>query len=233
MVKKIILGIIIFILAVVVVGAFLFANYAPKDEIVTASYSDGATVVDASFNNTEGTVTFEHPSTGKITLPRAISASGARYADENEEIVFWEHQDELTITKNNITLFKGQVQHPESESKIPSELLNTWIWENTLMSDDSVITPEQLGMFTITFNSDGSISGTTDCNDFGGSFTADAQGNISFGQFVMTEMFCQFSQESVFVNELSNVDKYLFDDSGNLVLNLKVDSGGMHFIKQQ
>ena len=51
---------------------------------------------------------FTHPILGTVTLPIARSASGARYANEDESLVFWEHQEEVTITKNNQQIFQGK-----------------------------------------------------------------------------------------------------------------------------
>lgn len=76
-------------------------------KLMTASYFDGSTSVDATFNNNEETVTFTLKTLGTVTLPRAVSASGARYANEDESIVFWEHQGVATITKNGTVVFRG------------------------------------------------------------------------------------------------------------------------------
>lgn len=105
--KNIILCSVIAIL--VIAGAIFFATQN-KNEIakqVSVSYSNGTDSVKASFDNKKGTVTFTHPSLGTVTLPQAISGSGARYANQDETIVFWEHQGEATITKNGAEVFKG------------------------------------------------------------------------------------------------------------------------------
>src|SRR5262245_14901229 len=83
--------------------ALIFISKLPKRDksnLINASYSNGSVKVEAIFDNTAKTVTFTEASIGTITLPQALSASGARYANKDESIVFWEHQGELTITNN-------------------------------------------------------------------------------------------------------------------------------------
>jgi heat shock protein HslJ len=108
----------------------------------------------------------------------------------------------------------------------------TWVWEKTIMNDDTTIAPDKTGAFSLTFVMGGRVLGKTDCNDFTGNFTITQDGNMVFNQLASTEMFCPDSQENIFLDEVKNVDHYLFDKSGNLVLNLKLDSGSIYFKKQ-
>ena len=100
------------ILLVIVVGAVI---YFKKDAVSnistmpTAAYSNGSATVQASFDTTHNTVTFTYAPLGTVTLPLTISASGARYANQDEGVVFWEHQGELTITKDGAEVFRGRV----------------------------------------------------------------------------------------------------------------------------
>ena len=110
------------IISVVVLVVFVFLAFkgyqisktkesnAPSTSIVSASYSDGQVTIVANYDITNKTVTFTYPSLGTVTLPIAISGSGARYANEDESLVFWEHQDELTIIQNGIEIFRGLKQ---------------------------------------------------------------------------------------------------------------------------
>lgn len=118
------------------------------------------------------------------------------------------------------------------EGIIDEELLGTWIWTETLMNDDSVTIPERSDIFTLTFDQDGSVSGTTDCNGFMGTYKLPGGMRIEFGPLASTMMYCEGSQESIFTGQLSQVDQYIFDEFGSLVLNLQLDSGGMYFIKK-
>ncbi len=49
----------------------------------------------------------------KISVPRAISASGARYAKADESFVFWNKGDTAFITENGTTTFSGCVTSPQ------------------------------------------------------------------------------------------------------------------------
>jgi heat shock protein HslJ len=109
----------------------------------------------------------------------------------------------------------------------------TWVWEKTIMNDGTAITPDKAGAFSLTFVMGGRVSGKTDCNDFTGNFAITQEESIAFNQLASTEMFCPDSQENIFLDEIQNVDRYLFDKSGNLVFNLKFDSGSVYFKKQQ
>jgi heat shock protein HslJ len=114
---------------------------------------------------------------------------------------------------------------------IGSLLSHTWVWEQTIMSDDTIITPEKTESFSLTFGSDGRVTGTTDCNNFFGSYSLD-ESQITFGPLANTLMYCEGSQESVFTRQLENVQMVFFDENDNLVLLLRYDSGGIMFSKK-
>lgn len=44
-----------------------------------------------------------------LSLPRALSASGARYAKDDESIVFWNKGDTAFVTENGTTTYAGCV----------------------------------------------------------------------------------------------------------------------------
>ncbi len=77
--------------------------------LIKASYANPSETVNATFDNTANTVNFTEKAVGTVTLPRALSGSGARYANRDESLVFWEHQGVLTITKNGKTVFQGRL----------------------------------------------------------------------------------------------------------------------------
>lgn len=106
----------------------------------------------------------------------------------------------------------------------------TWVWNATTMNNDEVTSPKELNAFTITFNEDGKFNGTTDCNNYFGEYTLDGN-KLTFGGMASTKMYCQDSQENDYTSALSEVDQFMFDANGNLVLNLKLDSGVMIFVE--
>lgn len=230
--KNVIIGIVV--VALVAAGVFVYVKKGGTmpANIVTASYSDGASVVEASFDNAKETVTFTQSDVGTVTLPRAVSASGARYANADESIVFWEHQGEVTITKDGEDVYKGfSGTTKPSTGPAAAPVLGTWVWERTVMNNDTTVTPKNASAFTVTFTDDGRVSGTTDCNSFSGSYAQPAGGEITFSQFASTMKYCEGSQEAEFVNAIMNSDRYKvsFD---SLTLNIKLDGGDVYFKKQ-
>ncbi|HWC57648.1 MAG TPA: META domain-containing protein [Candidatus Paceibacterota bacterium] len=116
-----------------------------------------------------------------------------------------------------------------SPAPAAAPVLGTWVWMSTDASDGSTITPKQASAFTVTFTDDGRVSGTTDCNNFTGSYTQPALGEIAFGALASTKKFCADSQESVFTGALAKANAYAVSFTA---LDLSFDAGTMHFIKQ-
>lgn len=95
--------------------------------VVTAAYESEGRLLIVTFNTTENTVTFTHSTTGNVTLPQAMSGSGARYATADESIVFWEHQGEGSLTINGLEVFKGPI-NPTAPLR---EAYDGCTWERT------------------------------------------------------------------------------------------------------
>ena len=106
--------------------------------------------------------------------------------------------------------------------------MNTWTWIRAIYNDGREIKPLGTKPFTLTFGNDGKFSATTDCNSMGGSYVANA-GAISFSQIFSTKMFCEGSQETEFASLLENTAGYHFTSRGELILDLKFDSGSVTF----
>jgi heat shock protein HslJ len=73
---------------------------------------------------------------------------------------------------------------------------------------------------TIQFSEDGRVSGSSGCNQYGGSFKADG-GAIEFGALQSTEMFCEGArgpQEAAFTAALSGARSYSVDADGQLLI---------------
>ena len=115
------------------------------------------------------------------------------------------------------------------EVNIVSQITNReWKWASTQMNNDTVVFPKKKNAFTLTFKEDGSISGKTDCNSFFGQYKV-ADNKLSFDRFGSTLMFCEGSQESVFMKALNEIESYFIDKNNNLILQIKFDSGSMIF----
>ncbi len=106
--------------------------------------------------------------------------------------------------------------------------MKNWTWIRTVYNNDKIVAPTKPGVFTLTFKSDSTVNAATDCNRMAGSYSIDGR-LISFSKLATTRMYCPDSQESEFADMLSQVAAFLFTSKGELVLELKFDSGQMLF----
>lgn len=117
------------------------------------------------------------------------------------------------------------------DDMVPSVVSNIWKWRGIIMSDDTTIVPAKPDVFTLAFTEDGQVNGTTDCNSFSGTYSIGEDGFVTWGAMASTKMFCENSQEAVFLEKIANADRIFFDEAGNLILLLKFDSGAIIFSK--
>jgi heat shock protein HslJ len=112
---------------------------------------------------------------------------------------------------------------------VNSQLIDKeWRWVLTAMSDNTKILPIQRDIFMIKFNEKGEFNGITDCNSFFGEYEV-GESSIIFSKIASTKMYCEESQEQDFIATLNEAEEFKFDESGNLVLLLKLNSGLMIF----
>jgi heat shock protein HslJ len=114
----------------------------------------------------------------------------------------------------------------EADPLLMSLSMKTWVWRETNLNDGSVVTPAKPEAFSLTFADDGSFSATTDCNGVGGQYVTDGPA-LTFSDMMSTLMYCEGSQETDFVGYLSNTSGYHFTTKGELILDLKFDSGAV------
>ncbi len=129
------------------------------------------------------------------------------------------------------TLQFGEVaQNFEGEAD-PSKMtlgMKPWTWISTTYSDGKEIKPVGTKKFILTLKSDKTFSATTDCNGVGGEYVVN-QNLISFSKMVSTQMYCEGAKEGDFTKMLSQVDSYFFTSKGELVFDLKFDTGSSIF----
>ncbi len=116
----------------------------------------------------------------------------------------------------------------EADPKKMSLGMKKWVWQSALYNDGKTIKPNKVGAFTLSFDGNGNFSATTDCNGIGGDYAVSGE-KITFSEMVSTLMYCEASQESEFVTLLSNTTGYHFTSRGELILDLKFDSGSVVF----
>ena len=67
----------------------------------------GKTVAAVFHNGTQSSVKLTLSDGRELTLPQALSASGARYANGDESFVFWNKGDTAFIEENGKTTYSG------------------------------------------------------------------------------------------------------------------------------
>ncbi|MEN9921389.1 MAG: hypothetical protein RLZZ517_367 [Candidatus Parcubacteria bacterium] len=147
----------------------------------------------------------------------AMSASGARYENTEQGLVLWEKAPQLTIYKNDESIFEGS---NEQNKDFKKELVGSkWVWYQTIdnpisASSSKQVSPKQEEKFSLVFTDDGRVNGTTDCNGFGGTYTIE-KNRIKFGSFMSTLMYCEGSQEQEFISMIQDgtirTNSYTFD----------------------
>lgn len=116
----------------------------------------------------------------------------------------------------------------EADPFFMSLMTRDWVWISALYNDGRIVEPNSPGSFVLSLSEDGNFSAMTDCNRMSGGYTAD-QSSIIFGQIAMTKMFCEGSQESEFLQILEGAVGYHFTSRGELIIDLKFDSGTATF----
>lgn len=116
----------------------------------------------------------------------------------------------------------------EADPAVMSLQMKPWTWINATYNDGREILPRQTLAFTIEFLSGGQFSATTDCNRIAGHYLHSGD-QISFGQLISTKMYCEGSQEGDFAKLLTDSQSYHFTSRGELVFDLKFDSGSVRF----
>ena len=129
------------------------------------------------------------------------------------------------------TMTWGEVEQNvagEADASVIDLTMQPWTWVRTTYSDGTELAPTEPDDFTLTFNTDNTVSISTDCNTMSGTYETD-DFQITFGPMTMTKMFCADSKESAFATMLEQTQSYFFTTRGELVFDLKFDSGSSVF----
>lgn len=235
-------NVIIVLIALAFVGGFLWFSKKPAEapspsvssiEQVFENEESGESVT-VSFNS-DDTATVHGAGYENVLLVRVISGSGARYANEEIDLELWNKGDAITLSHKGEAIFIGSVPSDPSEpDPLTIELLtaNPWVWQKTVMNSGEIVTPNKAEAFTLTFTARNIISGTTDCNNFSGTYSLKEDGALSFGPIASTKMFCEDSQEMEFNRMVTDSNHAFISLTGELVLALPYDSGSVIFVKQ-
>lgn len=205
----------------------------PDNEILSETvtfYSASDTEATVVFSITDATVTTSD--LGTIILKQVDSPTGGLYTDANETVTLWDTGDTITIWRGGDVLFEGNDEKQEVAPLDMKLVESVWVWEKTEMSDGSVTSPKGNNTFSLTFSIDGQVSGTTDCNNFGGTYVSQLENSLVFGPFMSTQMYCNDSQENEFVSALREVEAFEVTNEEKLVLYMKGERGAITFHAQ-
>jgi len=232
-------------LAVVLIGILIIIVYFSKVPVQSPTISEETNQIigevfiyknletnqqlKVSYDKTNDTATIYPEDINKVVFKATTTGSGARYANDEQHLILWNKGDDISLYLSDSLIFVGTLEKDSATSTTPKDNGKTpeaniyrkvWIWKETLLKDGQKIIPKQTGKFTMIFGEDGNISGTTDCNSFGGSYAV-SKTNLKFGPFMSTLMGCVNSQEAEFHEMINKTIGYTFDKAGNLVLNLE------------
>ena len=176
----------------------------------------------------------------------AVSGSGAKFATGDGSFSLWEHQDEFTFVQGEqeIAVCKKTTdgvspqpildETPTSPSgDIPTNTdgntpvsLGTkkWMWVSTVYTDGKTVVPNKTDMFGVTFDGNGHVTVSTDCNAMGGSYVLKGD-TLTFSDMMSTLMYCEGSQELDFSVMLNQVVGAEINSEGILILPLRNKTG--------
>ncbi len=207
-------------------------NQLAKEAVTFISPQTGESL-SVTFNDETAVLSSE--TYADLEMVQVEAASGAKYADAETGVTLWNKGEEVSVYEDDVVTFVGQTKdsmgnpNPAGTDVLAQALTSQpWLWEKTVMNDDTVIVPKKTDAFKLTFDGSGRVSATTDCNGFGGSYSV-TDGVLSMGKFMMTMMYCEGSQEMEFQQMLSEQVTLMFTDTGELVLMLPLDSGSVIF----
>ncbi len=168
-------------------------------------------------------------------LSEVPSASGVRYESPTSNLILWNKGQEVTLYRGEEIIFNGFTREflESSPEVTPVGRLRSavWVWQETLLPNDEIITPRRSDDFILTFLDNNRFSASTDCNNIAGNYQAGDR-NIEFTNIAMTKMYCEDSQEDDFKEMILRSNRYMFDQEGNLVLSMAFDSGSVFFKRQ-
>jgi heat shock protein HslJ len=193
----------------------------------------------------------------QLLLQQIPSASGTRYENREANLTLWNNGDAVTVYRGAEVLFSGrhtsdhthdedhhhdtlqaptgsQHDHDHGQAQAPTAEIatalqnKTWVWEKFQTVDGSVVSPRDVTAFSLDFGNQQQVSGQTDCNNFGGSY--ELTGNkLEFGALLSTKMYCEGSQEGIFLEYLQAGHLEVMVSSNELILRHEEGGGELHF----
>ncbi len=203
---------------------YLETSSVPISDGEAARFTDATKVL---YQSEVGEITVEYISNlARVTggaydgmvFRQVVAASGAKYEGE-KGVTLWTKNNEVRIETPQQVVYTGTAVPPEEPSPTPPAVVEetpaattttatttseggaitekTWVWESAIQGGET-IQPKKSDAFSLTFTADGTLQGTTDCNGFGGDYK-NSDDEITLGALRMTLMFCENSEEGLFV----------------------------------
>ena len=186
------------------VGLLTLTQVTPTEPSTSATYTCGNQIVSARFAGNAVDVTMNDET---HRLQQTRSASGARYANADETLVFWDRGitallvsrgTEVTCTRQPVDLSGGP-------------------WRVEDINQQGVI---DFAETSLEFLDNGQVSGRGGCNRFSGSYTREGA-TMTFGPMAVTQMACApavADQEKKFFQVLSSPVTISLSGNGALIL---------------
>lgn len=222
------LAIILILIAVVWLGGQRETGPTEGEQQITSavqSYSSQTGAVIYIEKRSDRTAVVRGGEYDGLIVTQVETSAGERYISADGLVDVWLRDDTIAISASSAVVYTGtyfdssELGEPVTEpTPIPStpapttptpqpdpsptpnltDLSNkTWYWVSTEVGA-SLTTPKNPSRFTMEFKADGTLSGSTDCNNYGGHYEISGD-TITFGVFFQTKMACLDSQEIEFL----------------------------------
>lgn len=107
-----------------------------------------------------------------------------------------------------------------------------WTWQKTDMRNGTTITAPGGNLYVLSFNADGRLASTTDCNSLFADYSSSKAGMLRVGPVTTTDISCGLATlETQYAEQLRLANS--FSVAGNaLTIKLADNAGTMYFVKR-
>ncbi len=107
-------------------------------------------------------------------------------------------------------------QRAQSDMLSIQAIIGSWQWQQTQTGEETFVpnTPER---FVLTFRDDMNLNSTTDCNHAFGPYAYDGT-TLQVGPIASTQMYCEGSQEQIYLTQLDSIQGFSLEGSTLMLL---------------
>jgi heat shock protein HslJ len=172
----------------------------------TLSGSGGCNQYNATYSLDGGDLEIGPVAATRMACDDATNARETAYFAALDEVASYESTD------TGLTLLDGDGADLLTYQKVEPAPLTGTAWTGLLYNDgNALLAPTSDAAFTATFADDGTVSGSSGCNTFSGSYTLDGN-SLSFGPLASTQMACAddvMTQEAAVLGALGRVASFV------------------------